>query len=57
MHHDANCSGAVLGKSKLAIFFHFILIVTGEPIELQKIYDHLERAENVLFLHIVVDLL
>ena len=34
-----------------------VMIVMGEPIELQKIYDHLERAENVLFLHIVVDLL
>ena len=24
----------------------------GKPIELQKICNHLERAENVLFLHI-----
>ena len=34
-----------------------ILIATGGLIELQKIYDHLERADNVFFLQIVVDLL
>ena len=55
--HKAKRSGAVLGKSKSAIFFDFILIVMGEPIELQKIYNHLEKAANVFFLHIVVDLL
>ena len=34
-----------------------VMIVMGEPIELQKIYNHLEKAANVFFLHIVVDLL
>ena len=52
---EANSSGAVLGKSKSAIFFDFILIVTGEPIELQKLYNHLKIAENIFFLHIVAN--
>ena len=29
----------------------------GEPNELQNIYNQLEKAENILFLHIVVDIL
>ena len=29
----------------------------GEPNELQNIYNQLEKAKNILFLHIVVDIL
>ena len=33
------------------------MIAMGEPSELQRICNHLEKAENVLFLLMVVDLL
>ena len=32
-------------KKDQPILFHFILIVTGEPVELQKIYDYLEKED------------
>ena len=35
------------------IFGNIVLITTGKPNELQKIHNHLEKAENVLFLHMV----
>ena len=40
--------------SKLGIFGNFFLIAMGEPNMLQKIQNYLEKAENVLFLHVVV---
>ena len=35
-------------------FGNFVLIAMGEPNMLQKIQNYLEKAENVLFLHVVV---
>ena len=39
------------------IFGDIVLIITGESNKLQKIHNHLEKAENVFFLHMVVDFL
>ena len=43
--------------SKLVIFGDLILIATGDPNMFQKIYNHLEKAANVFFLHMVVSIL
>lgn len=40
---------AVLGKSKLANFFNFMLITIDKPDELHKIHNHPEKAKNVFF--------
>ena len=40
--HDAKRSGA---KSKSAIFFDILLIARNEPVELQKIYDYVEKED------------
>ena len=40
-----------------AIFANIVLITTGEPNKLQKIHNHLEKAEVLSFLQMVVDLL
>ena len=37
--------------------FSVVLITTGEPNELQKMYNYLEKAEVISFLQIVVHFL
>ena len=45
------------GKSKLVIFGNFVLITMDEPNKLQKMYNYLEKAEGLSFLHMVVHFL
>ena len=40
--HDAKRPGA---KSKSAIFFDIRLIARNKPVELQKIYDYVEKED------------
>ena len=44
-------------KSKSAIFNNFLLNITGEPNELQKIHNNLEKAEVLSFPWMVLYLL
>ena len=43
--------------SKLVIFSYIVLIAMVEPNKLQKIQNHLERAESVVFFQMVVNFL
>ena len=52
MHHQENQNWLFS-----AIFANIILITTGKPNKLQKIQNHLEKAENFSFLQMVMDLL
>ena len=38
-------------------FGNFVLIAMGEPNVQQKIHNYLEKANNIFFLHMVVDFL
>ena len=44
-------------KIKIGNFLQLIFIAKGEPNVLKKIHNHLEIAENIFFLHMVVDFL
>ena len=45
------------GKSKLVIFGNIILIATGEPNELQKSNNQVEKENIISFLQIILDFL
>ena len=44
-------------ESKLAIFGNIVLIAMGEQNVQQKIHNYLEKANNIFYLHMVVEFL
>ena len=47
----------IFKKIKIGNFLQFLFIAKGETNDLKKIHNHLEKAENIFFLHMVVDFL